>query len=142
MDILAAVKWVTQRITGILVGILVLVVPFSIAWVLNLLRLWGTIDSLFLKNREWFWVLLVASRMLFGACCIGVCLALVALGKRKGFFWFRPERSSFHHDYEVNRVTVDKSGEIFLYFVWALLLSCAGEFVVRLVTLLPPPYWG
>jgi len=81
---LAHLKWATQRVTMILVVLLVLVIPFVLAKLGQLLGLWVTIDNLYPEQLGTFILLLVLSRAIYALAWAGIGYFLVDRGQKSG----------------------------------------------------------
>lgn len=132
-----AIKWVTQRITGLIYWpIAILVIPFALAKIGQVLGLWSAIDSAYLLNPWMFWISLVVSRAVYAAACIFLDIGFHKVGKATGFFWFAEEREY----YSSRPDPVDQSSYIIGGFAAICVLLCVAEFAIRVSTWTNPPY--
>ena len=135
------VKWLTQRIQGLLlVAIGAFVIPFSLAMVLQITGLLKAVDGLYSSGLLiWFWVCLVVSRAAYAGAWIWLFDRTWTLGKRHDFWWFKPERN-----YGSDEESRDYSGMIVGGIAAIILILVFAEFAIRVYTLtfplyLPPP---
>jgi len=131
------IKFVTQRITGLIFWPLVIVVvPYIVAKVGQSFGLWSAIDSQYLFNPVAFWILFVVSRAVYAVVFIAVDMGIHKIGTSKGFFWFAPEREY----YSSRPDPIDQSGWIVGGSAALFIVMFYAELAIRLSTMTDPPY--
>lgn len=132
------VKWFTQRITGLIFWpTVILGIPFVLTKIGQTLGLWSSIDTVYATIPWLFWVLLVLTRALFAAAWIFSSMDLHRIGKDRGFFWFKVERSYYSSESDP---VVDQSYFIISIGAAILIVLFVAEFAIRVVTWTNPPY--
>lgn len=135
--IMENIKWFTQRITGILVFLIVVAILVIFAQLLKLVGLWQYVDSFYPNSLVMFWILMVITRAAFAAAWIYSSVFVGKKGKEHSFFWFDPtDDSPRWHKPD----PVDQSGPIIGIVGLAFLLLVLTEFAIRLATLIEPLY--
>lgn len=131
-----ALKWFTQRITGLIFWPTVFFgIPFVLTKIGQAMGLWSSIDTVYTTIPLLFWVLLVLTRAVFAAAWIFISISLHKIGKNWGFFWFKEEQS-----YSSSKNPVDQSGVIVGIVATICIVLFVAEFAIRVVTLTIPPY--
>lgn len=130
------IKWLTQRITQLIVWPLGLfLIPFTLAQIGQVVGIWVEIDKMW--TREFYLIFTIwfmISRFVFALVWIPGTIWLVDQGVKFGFFWFKPERRNYESP------TVDKSGTIIGIVVVFVMVIILAEFAIRLYTFTAPPY--
>ena len=132
---IARFKWATQRVTMILVVLIVLAIPFVMAKLGQLLGLWGGIDRLYPEQLVLFILLSIVSRAIYGLAWIGLSLLLINEGEEHGWFWFKHEPSYS------DKPGVDKSGDILGALLIIAIVLGISEVAIRLSTATLPPWY-
>ena len=134
---MSKLKWITQRITMLLVVPLFAVgIPFTMATIGKWLGYWEQTDSLLSSNQVFFWVSFLVTRATFGAIWLFGSYWIGETGQKTGWFWFKPDRYySGREEY-----SVDKSGMIVAILAAIFILIFISEFAIRVSTLTYPPY--
>src|SRR3989344_3368538 len=101
-------KRFTHSITMILVIVIIAAIAVIYAQIPHFLGFWHWVDSFYADFRGGFWLLMVITRLLYGAAWLFTSYYSVEMGKKHGFFWFKTEKSYYRSEEE----SQDKSGEI------------------------------
>ena len=123
-----AIKWFTQRVTGLIViPTVFLVIPFVLAKTGQVVGLWVFVDRLY-PMTVLFWLSLIVTRGAFSFAWYKLATEFGDRGESNDFFWFKPEQPSFRDKPN----SVDKSGDILLWAVYAIFAFVAAEFAISL----------
>lgn len=133
---LAHLKWVTQRVTGILLVLSGLALAYGLAMLGQLSGIWPVIDGLYPGSLAAFWVLFAISRGLYGVLFIWLISLLKTRGERSEWFWFKKEKSYGWND----PPSVDKSMDIVAGVIVVWIVVVLSEFAIRLATATLPPF--
>lgn len=135
-SVLNGVTWFTQRVTMlIVVPMWVVGVPWLEVWAVNLTGFWAANDALYPDKVLYFWILFAVSRLVLAFAWIGLAWWLTDHGAKAGFFWFKPDESSYSRP-----EPKDKSGMIIGAIAVCAIVIAVAEIAVRLITGLPAPY--
>ena len=132
-----AIKWFTQRVTlFIVLPTVLLVIPFVLAKVGQVIGLWTFIDKLY-PITVLFAVCLVMTRWAFMFGWYKLAEQFIKWGTLQGFFWFKHERGYYHPD---DSDSVDKSGAVMMWTVVFFIAFIIAEFVIR-ITIRSYPFY-
>ena len=133
------IKKFTQSITTILVVVLTLAFTFTVARIMQVTGLVGLIDSLYQNQPTWFWVTLVASRLIY-VLLNGFGLDyLIGWLEDNEFFWFK--KSKPIHELSESEDNRDMSGYYIAVTLFLVALIIIAEIVVRIITGVDAPYY-
>lgn len=132
-------KRLTQSVTGILVGAIVIMTGYLMGKVFYLVGFTSSVDSLWDGAKIPFWWAFFISRLIFVAVWGFGDYLIVHRLHMEEWFWFEPGRTSY---YEEKR---DKSGEIIgaivaILFV-VIMATMMAEITIRISSWTLPPFW-
>jgi len=128
------VKKFTQSITGVLNFILAISFIYLSSKLFGWLGIIDFVNSLYTTKPWFFWILLVASRALYGWYGIDVLFWYPEKLQELGFFWFKPNRRRSKEE------SIDRSGEYTSTVVVFVLLTVIAECFICLVNFIWPIY--
>lgn len=135
MSILNGIRCHMQRVTGLIVSSLFLLIPCLMSWIGGLLGLWSRIDLLYLDIPNRFWWLYVSSRIIFGGLWLLVLDSIINSGELAGVF-----QSQSYSGYGISKEQTDRSGGTRMVAFTVCVLAVIGEVIIRVVTATEPPY--
>ena len=131
------IKWVTKRLTMlILLGMILFLVPWSLAKVYQVTGILAWVDSLYQSHPgAGFWAAFVISRFVFGGIWALIIWETFVEGEKHGFLWFKPEKH--YHSSLDDEPNIDISLKIIGVVLFLFFAVVLAEGALRIYTNTP-----